>query len=87
MTGRWACHSNGYQVVNERGQPIATIHTREGQADLTRGEVLVRARLMAAAPQLFAALASFVDCALEIPEPLLSEARAALAKARGEVAS
>lgn len=53
-------------------------------AVVTGDNAEANARLLAAAPDLLAALEAFVDCAPNIPEPLLSGARAAILAARGE---
>jgi hypothetical protein len=93
-TGPWQVWGGSRHVCadNERIAVIADLPIREGENCVSRvHEFEANARLIAAAPELVAALEAIIGSTLFTirgtpcdPSALLKQARAALAKARGE---
>jgi len=88
--GPWTCRANpepdgriAYWIDgpdwmgNEGGAPIADVRDLGARSE-------AYARLIAAAPDLLAALDALVNCNPDDAGPLLNDARAAIAKATGE---
>ena len=88
--GPWLIHSRHRWIVPaedafksyEDALPICQL--RDPDERLTEDETLANGFLIAAAPELFAALKHILNGALSLPRFAEEEARAAIAKARGQ---